>query len=253
MSLNKFTDGDVKKEWMNINCKECIADDLEAGNHLDVVTASVGAPPAGSERLYNNGTGLFVISSNGQNKRIALVESNVVATNSTYFSQVDPQNAPAATVYGSAVSLLNSASAGKGSLVIPANDLANEAAYELNVSGLLNVNTNPKTIAIAIFVDGVLHRECIAATIPIGANESYVCRFYLSCRNAGGGNVVLFPTGDVTVSSGTAEVMPMTGVGAYATPIPTNVTHTIDLKAIYSSVDAGDEMTTEYAVLKRLA
>jgi hypothetical protein len=255
MSLNKFTESTTKKEWMKINCKECIADEIEAGNHLDVVTASVDAPPAGSERLYNNGVGLFVISSNGDSKKIALVEGDSIAVNSTYFSQVQQQNTPGSTTYGAALSLLNSSSVGKGSLTIPANDLANDAAYELNVSGLINIVTNPKKITFGIFVDGVLHRECLisVADLPIGANESYVCRFYLSCRDVGGGDVVLYPSGDVTISSGNSEVIPMTGVGAYNTPIPTNVSHVIDLKAILSTTDAGDELQTEYATLKRLA
>lgn len=255
MSLNKFTDDSERKEWMLINCKSVSSETSNVDKYSELKQGSVTAPPANSVRLYNrSGDNLAYVKSSGETDILAVAPVNTIFTPSVYFSQVEPQTVPSvAGVYGA--SLLDSVTSGKGSLTLPANAFANEASYELTVSGIFSIDTNPKLINFGLFLDGSLHRDGKStASLPVASGEAFTAHIYLSCRDQGDGTAIVFPSGKITVSGGgNLSVSPMTGPGGtFGTPVTINAQHTLNFRSIWTSANA-DFITTEYASLVRTA
>ena len=123
---------------------------------------------------------------------------------------------------------------------------------ELSRYHLCIIEISVKLINFGLFIDGTLHREGKStASLSVATDEAFTAHIYLSCRDQGDGNAILYPSGKITTSgSGNLNVVPLTGVGAFNTPIPINVAHTIDLKTIWTSSD-GDSITGDYATLMR--
>lgn len=253
MSLNKFTEDETRKEWMIINCKNIYSESTKVDKYTEVVKGSVTAPPADSVRLYNrSGDDLAYVKSSGESLLLATAPINSIFSPSLYFSQSEPQQVPATiATYGN--SILDSVSAGRGSLTIPANSLGGDAMYELTVSGTFEVLTAVKLINFGVFLDGALHREGKStASLSVAGDEAFTAHIYLSCRDQGDGNVILYPSGKITTSGGgNLSVVPLTGAGGtFNTPIPINVDHVIDLRTTWTSND-GDSATGDYATLMR--
>lgn len=253
MSLNKFTTDSERKEWMLINCKKVTSESSAVDVYAEVKKGSTTAPPVDSVRLYNrSGNNLAIVDSSGNSSIIAVSPLDAIYSPSTYFSQSEVQIVSAtAGVYG--LSILTKESAGKGSLVIPPNGFENGALYELTVSGVFTILTSPKLINFGLFLDGALHRDGKSTlSLPVATGEAFTVHIYLSARDQGGGNVVLFPSGKITVSGGgNLGVTPLTGPnGTFATPIQVNAIHELDLRTNWTSAQ-GDSIKTEYATLVR--
>lgn len=255
MSLNKFTTDSERKEYMLINCKKISSESSVVDDYSEYKNLHASqVPPAESVRLYNiDGNNLAIIDDTGTSAIVATSPIDSIGSPSIYFSQAYPQLVPAtAGAYG--ISLLDSASTGKGSLTIPAGTFANDATFEFLVSGEFTILTNPKLINFGVFLDGALHREGKStASLIVSDEEAFTSHIYLSCRDQGDGNVILYPTGKITVSGGgNLNVTPLTGLtGNYLTPIPINQPHTIDYKSFWTS-DDGDSILTHYVSLKKL-
>lgn len=253
MSLNKFTEDADRKEWMRINCKNVYSESSKVDKYTEVIKGSVVAPPVDSVRLYNrSGDNLAYVKSSGESVILAVSPVDSVFTPYVLFSQAEQQLVNASVgSYGA--SLLDSVTSGKGSLTFPANAFADEATYELTVSGVFTILTNVKLINFGVFLDGSLHRDGKStASLVVSDSEAFTAHIYLSCRDQGDGNAILFPTGKITISGGgNMSVTPMTGPsGTFNTPVPINAPHTLDFKSIWTSSD-GDDIITDYVNLKR--
>jgi hypothetical protein len=240
---------------MNINCKNIYSESSKVDKYTEVIKGSVTAPPVDSVRLYNrSGNNLAIIDDTGTSAIVATSPIGSIYSSAVYYSQVYPQLVlPTVVVYGA--SLLDSVTSGNGSLTFPAGTFANNASFELLVSGEFTILANAKLINFGVFLDGALHREGKStASLIVSDEEAFTSHIYLSCRDQGDGNVILYPTGKITVSGGgNLSVTPLTGLtGNYLTPIPINQPHTIDYKSAWTAND-GDSISTHYVSLKRLS
>lgn len=249
MSLNKFTDDAVRKEWMKINCENMKALNVQADGHVDYAQTPAVAPPAGYLRVFgeaNESVMAFVDSAGTKYDFTTTVGSE--NANKTLWSNSEPQADVSSTGYKT---ILNFASPGKGSLTLPAGSLLDNAMFEFAFSGRYDVVVANKDINFAVFVDGALHMEGKLTTLTItGPAESFSGHINLSCRTAGN-DVVLYPSGQVSMSNlGNQTACPLVGVGAFATPIDPNVPHTVDVRVIWSATNA-DIINCEYSRLSK--
>lgn len=250
MSLNKFTDDAVRKEWMKINCESMKSLNLQADSHVDYAQVPATAPDAGYLRVFAEPNEYVMAYVNSAGTKFDLTAtSGGEASNKTLWSNAEPQADVSSVAYKT---ILTFASAGQGSLILPAGSLLNNAMFEFTFSGRYDVAVANKDINFAVFVDGTQHMEGKLTTLVVsGTAESFSGHINLSCRPAGA-DVVLYPSGQVSMSNlGNQTACPLVGAGAYATPLDPLVPHTVDVRVIWSASNA-DIINCEYSRLSKV-